>query len=206
MTAQPPPPLTSNSSPEQLLAAVRDKRGKEVWQLLFANNAALLTLHDLENPSFLADLLEFGLESWCELLPPSALTTWAADCAEHVLPSFETVCPGDERLRSLLRSARTGTHDQALASATANLAAALYQRSLTERDNNLGEPAKQTLRASRAAVAATRVAASVSPEDDTAAKLALDATHFASLATPNPGEEITWQLSRLIRYLNKNLL
>ena len=34
------------------------------------------------------------------------LALWAADCAEHVLPFFESVCPEDERPRDAIAAAR----------------------------------------------------------------------------------------------------
>lgn len=34
------------------------------------------------------------------------LALWAADCAEHVLPVFEAVCPDDERPRDAIAAAR----------------------------------------------------------------------------------------------------
>src|SRR4051794_11774393 len=34
------------------------------------------------------------------------LALWAADCAEHVLPHFETVAPGDLRPRAAIGAAR----------------------------------------------------------------------------------------------------
>lgn len=34
------------------------------------------------------------------------LALWAADCAEHVLPFFESACPEDERLRVAIAAAR----------------------------------------------------------------------------------------------------
>ena len=35
-----------------------------------------------------------------------ALATWAADCAERVLPIFEKVCPGDDRPRKAIDACR----------------------------------------------------------------------------------------------------
>ncbi len=35
------------------------------------------------------------------------LATWAADCAERVLPLFETACPGDDRPRTAIEACRT---------------------------------------------------------------------------------------------------
>jgi hypothetical protein len=34
------------------------------------------------------------------------LAVWAADCAEHVLPFFETVCPSDDRPHKALEACR----------------------------------------------------------------------------------------------------
>jgi hypothetical protein len=34
------------------------------------------------------------------------LTTWAADCAERVLPLFENVCPADDRPRKAIQECR----------------------------------------------------------------------------------------------------
>jgi len=34
------------------------------------------------------------------------LALWAADCAGHVLPLFEAVCPGDDRVRTTIEMAR----------------------------------------------------------------------------------------------------
>ncbi|NUS91194.1 MAG: hypothetical protein HOQ36_02100, partial [Nocardia sp.] len=35
-----------------------------------------------------------------------ALARWAADCAQHVLPLFESCCPGDRRPREAIEAAR----------------------------------------------------------------------------------------------------
>lgn len=203
MTAPLLPPINPNSSFEQFCDAVCNNRGKEVWQLLHANNSALLELNALDNPSFLENLIAFELVAWCELLPPSELTAWGVDCAERVLPSIEAICPGDERPRSLLCAARTGTHDQALASATADLVEQLGRRLLAEKGAGL----KETLtRGRRAALAAFYAAASASPEDKHTVQIVIKAIGLASLATSHPDQERTWQLSRLVLYLRRNLL
>lgn len=41
-----------------------------------------------------------------------SLALWAADCAEHVLPLFESARPGDPRPRQAIEAARAWTHGQ----------------------------------------------------------------------------------------------
>jgi hypothetical protein len=40
------------------------------------------------------------------------LAVWAADCAEHVLEHFERACPGDDRPRNAIDSARSWTRGE----------------------------------------------------------------------------------------------
>lgn len=123
--------------------------------------------------------LQHRFETWNDV----TRRLFAADCAEHVLPLFERIRPGDDRLRRALAVARG------------------YAR---------GELRHGELRAARAAASAAAhdsayavaVACAVA---DAAADLPAAADAYAAAAAASYEAERTWQAQRLQQYLRGEL-
>ena len=127
------------------------------------------------------------------------VASWAADCAERVLPLFETAVPGDQRPRDAIARAR------AFARGELTAAVEIRRRFVAGRAaRGVSDPA---------AVAAARAAAQAAGVAHMGAH-ALGAAAYAvkavSLATPDRPEaaenEIRWQLAQMTADVRAALL
>lgn len=125
-----------------------------------------------------------------------SLARWAADCAEHVLPTFERVCPDDDRPRRAVEAARAWATGELSAGAARDAAFAAH------------DAARET--ADPAAAAAARAAGHAAATAHVAGHAAHAATYAATAASAaepaDPAaaaEERRWQLARLPRGLGR---
>lgn len=119
-----------------------------------------------------------------------SLVLWAAACAEHVLPIFEKVCPGDDRPRKAIVAGRAWVHGEMTIS-EARAAAFAAHAAARDTDNFA---ARAAARAAGHAAAAVHV----SGHAPHAAKYAVDAAVAAGIA----GER-EWQYRHLPERLRK---
>jgi hypothetical protein len=130
-----------------------------------------------------------------------ALATWAADCAERVLPLFEKACPGDDRPRKAIEQCRewvrTGVFSMAVIR-HASLSAHAAARDVTE------ESARYAARAAGQAVGTPHVAQHAFG----GAYYALKAVAAADPANAeaNVAEEWRWEVGRAPEHLRDEVL
>ena len=130
---------------------------------------------------------------------------FAADCAEHVLPIFETAFPGDKRPRRAIEAARTGVAARD-ASRDAAEAAARAARAAGVAAGAAAWAARTATWAAWAAWAAeaSRTAAGAAPKAGAwAAGNAAEAAGDAAEAAGNADAERTWQGTHLIELLER---
>jgi hypothetical protein len=120
--------------------------------------------------------------------PRSVLVVWAADCAEHVLPLFETRFPDDARPRRAIEVARSGAAHAAAVADAAHAAAHAAAR------------AADAAYAARAAHAAADAAEAAALAADAAAAAAR-AAYAAYAARATDAAEREWQLDHLVMLL-----
>ena len=127
-----------------------------------------------------------------DVAPHRLLAAWAADCAEHVLPLFAAVYPGDERPRCAIETARAWSVGEAtvVQAREAAFSAHAAARGATER------AAREVARAAGHAAATAHMA----DHELGAAAYAIKAVRLASPASQAraAGErECAWQRERL---------
>jgi hypothetical protein len=120
------------------------------------------------------------------------LASWAADCAEHVLPLFTTKCPEDDRPRRAVKTARAWSRGEATLGEAREAAVAAHAaaRSLSD------AAAREVARAAGHAVATAHMA----DHELGAAAYAIKAVRLASPASDAmaAGErECRWQREQL---------
>ena len=110
------------------------------------------------------------------------LALWAADCAEHVLPSFESKYPEDTRPRKAIEAARAWVHQGLKMTEARTFALAAHAAARDAEDYK----AKSAARAAGHAAATAHVASH-----------AQYAAAYALKASMNPVLEQDWQLQCL---------
>lgn len=115
-----------------------------------------------------------------------ALVLWAADCAEHVLPSFEETYPTDTRPREAIDAGRAWVRGEIALSAARDAAFAAHAAA-----RDAEQPA------SRAAARAAGHAAATAH----VAGHAAHAATYALTATATPAKERDWQEQHLPTHL-----
>jgi hypothetical protein len=127
-----------------------------------------------------------------ELAQHRLLASWAADCAEHVLPLFTSKYPGDDRPRRAIATARAWSRGQATVDEAREAAHAAHAAARGAFD----PPAREAARAAGHAVATAHMA----DHELGAAAYAIRAARLASPAAnrETAGEqECRWQRQQL---------
>ena len=130
------------------------------------------------------------------------MATWAADCAERVLPFFEEAYPEDDRPRQALETCRTWVRTGEFKIAEirgASLSSHAAARAVKEND-----PALFAARAAGQAVATAHVAQHAYGGALYALK-AIAATDLAN-AEENVAKERDWQLRHLPKHLREEIM
>lgn len=125
----------------------------------------------------------------CPGWTPETARLLAADCAEHVLPIFETQCPNDDRPREAIAAARLFALETISEDEICATALAAHMAFCAESD-----------RAVRAAVRAASLAASKAQTSLTAVNAAADASASSSSDYVAARK---WQTTLLFQYLNR---
>ena len=117
------------------------------------------------------------------------VAAWAADCAERVLPVFETDAPTDDRVRDAIERAR------AFARGELTAAGQIKRRFVAGRAAHVATQPASTAAARSAAQAAG--VAHMGAHALGAAAYAVKAVTLANPDTPEGEKEVQWQLGRL---------
>ena len=136
------------------------------------------------------------LDTWNE----HTARLFACDCAERVLPIFESICPDDDRPRRAIETARRYAVGEATADelAAARAAAAAWAAARAAAGDAAWAAAAAAWAAARAAAAAARAAARAAAW---AARAAAGDAAWAARAAAGDAEK-RWQAERLRQYLD----
>lgn len=148
----------------------------------------------MAKPIMVKTPLDLQIAEWAGQTEHQVLAAWACDCAERVLPHFETEFPDDPRPRQAIKTGRewveTGIFKMAV------IRGASLGSHAAARETEAGSAARSAARAAGQAVAAAHVPAHAIAAAIYAATAIRDASAAAE-AGPAALREREWQLRHL---------